>query len=155
MNVNTMKPFNFFLIIFLIVILGGFIYFKDGFSKTEAKADTPKPFQPQVLYDRIQYLDYSSQSFITSQKNGRTLLFFAATTWCSNCIELEKEIKAHISELPRDVTILKVDYDNDKETKAKYAVTMQTTLILLDKNGKETKRWIGTASFDDLMQNIN
>lgn len=82
-------------------------------------------------------------------------MFFAATTWCSNCVELEKGIKTHINELPKDITILKVDYDNDKETKATYAVTMQTTLVLLDKNGKEIKRWIGTGSFDDLMQNIN
>ena len=155
MNVNTMKPFNFFVIIFLIVILAGFIYFKDGFTKTEARVNTSGSSQPQVLYDRVQYLDYSNQSFITSQKNVRTLLFFAATTWCSNCIELAKGIKAHISELPKDITILKVDYDNDKETKATYAVTQQTTLVLLDKNGRETKRWIGTASFNDLIQNIN
>lgn len=140
---------------FLVAILGGFIYFKDGFTKTEAQTNTSEISQPQVLYNRVQYLDYSNQSFITSQTNGKTLLFFAATTWCSNCVELEKGIKAHINELPKDITILKVDYDNDKETKAKYAVTQQTTLVLLDKNGKELKRWIGTGIFDDLIQNIN
>ncbi len=150
-----MKASNIFFIIFLTAILAGLIYFKDGFSKIEAKSDTSESSQPQVLYDRIQYLDYSSQNFVVSQKNGRTLLFFAATTWCSNCIELEKQIKAHITELPRDITILKVDYDNDKETKAEYAAAIQTTLVLLDKNRKEIKRWIGTGSFDDLMRNID
>lgn len=150
-----MKPFNFFVILLLIIILGGFIYFKDGFTKTEVKADVSGISQNQVFYDRIQYLDYSDQNFSNSQRAGRTLLFFAATTWCSNCVELEKQIKTHLSDLPKDLTILKVDYDNDAKTKANYAVTSQTTLVLLDKNAKEIKRWIGTNSFNDLMQNIN
>ena len=59
------------------------------------------------------------------------------------------------TELPSDSTILKVDYDKDKEMKAKYGVTMQTTLILLHMNDTEEKRWIGTGSFDDLLENIN
>lgn len=152
---GSMKSFNFFIIVFLFVILGGFIYFKDGFTKTEVKADTTENSRNQILYDRIQYLDYSNQNFINSQKNGRTLLFFAATTWCSNCVELEKQIQAHLSDLPKDITILKVDYDRDTKTKNEYGVTMQTTLVLLNENGKEIKRWIGTGSFTDLMQNIN
>lgn len=150
-----MKPFNFFVIVFLIIIAAGFIYFKDGFTKASVKADTPEASQNQVLYDRIQYLDYSNQNFINSQKVCRTLLFFAATSWCSNCAQLDRQIKQHISELPKDLTILKVDYDNDTKTKAKYTVTSQTTLVLLDKNEKEIKRWIGTGSFNDLMQNLN
>jgi len=150
-----MKSSNFFIIIFLLTILGGLTFFKGGFSKPKTNAEAPKASQSQVLYDRAQYLDYSEKNFASSQKTGRTLLFFAATTWCSNCVELEKQIKTHISELPNDITILKVDYDNDRETKAKYLVTMQTTLVLLDGNGDEIKRWIGTGSFDDLMENIN
>lgn len=148
-----MKSFNFFIIIFLVIIFGGFIFFKDGLNKPKTVISASELSQPQILYDRINYLDYSEQSFLLAKKTGRTLFFFAATTWCSNCVALDKEIKARMIELPKDITILKVDYDNDKETKAKYSVTMQTTLILLDKNGKEIKRWIGT-SFDDLIENI-
>lgn len=148
-----MKPFNFLIIIFLTTILGGSILYKDGFTKPEIQTRALEPSQSQVLYDRIKYLDYSEQNLASSQKFGKTVLFFAATTWCSNCIALDKEIKTRIRELPRNVTILKVDYDNNKKTKAKYVVTMQTTLVLLDKNGREIKRFIGT-SFDNLIQNL-
>ncbi len=150
-----MKLFNFFIVLFLLLILGGFLFFKDGFNSLSENARASQTVPSPVLVNRMQYLDYSDQNLVISEKYGKTVLFFAATTWCSNCAELERGIKARVSELPEDITILKVDYDNDKETKAKYAVTIQTTLVLLDKNGKEIKRWIGTASFDDLMQNIN
>lgn len=150
-----MKRFNSLIIIFLVIILGGLIFFKDGFTRLETQTNASESSQPQILYDRMQYLDYSEQNFASAKKLGRTVLFFAATTWCSNCIELEKQIRAHIGELPKDITILKVDYDNDTKTKAAYAATQQTTLVLLNENGKEIKRWVGTGEFTDLMQNIN
>lgn len=149
-----MKPFNFFIVLFLLVILGGFIFFKDGFNKLQQNTRAAESFPSQVLMDRMQYIDYSGQNLELSKKFGKTVLFFAATTWCSNCAALDAEIKNRVSQLPPDVTILKVDYDNDKQTKAKYGVTMQTTLVLLDRNGRETKRWIG-STFDDLVQNLN
>lgn len=150
-----MKMFNFFITLFLLLILGDFIFLKDGFNKLQQSTSAAESFPPKVLMDRIQYLDYSDQNQRLSEKFGKTVLFFAATTWCSNCAALDAEIKKKISQLPPDITILKVDYDNNKQTKARYAVTMQTTLILIDKNGREIKRWIGRGSFDDLMQNIN
>lgn len=149
-----MKPFNIFIGLFLLMILGGFILFKDGFNKLQQSTSASESSPQHVLIDRMQYLDYSDQNLRIAEKFGKTVLFFAATTWCSNCAALDAEIKKRVSELPSDVTILKVDYDNDKETKAKYSVTIQTTLVLLDGNGRETKRWIG-STFDDLTQNLN
>lgn len=149
-----MKLFNFFVVIFLVIILGSFLFFKDGFNKLQQTTKASESSPPQVLMDRMQYLDYSDQNLKLSEKFGKTVLFFAATTWCSNCAALDTEIKKRVSELPSNVTILKVDYDNDNQTKAKYGVTLQTTLVLLDGNGKETKRWIG-STFDDLVQNLN
>lgn len=150
-----MKPFNLFLIVLLTIILGGMFFFRDRFTKLELQTNASESSQGETLYDRVSYKDYTESNLLSSERNGKTVLFFAATTWCSNCIALEKEIKAHLNELPKDVTILKVDYDNDKKMKAKYGVTVQTTLILLDSNGKEIKRWIGTSSFDDLLSNLN
>jgi len=66
---------------------------------------------------------------------------------------LEKEIIERNTEIPKDVTIIKVDYDNDKVMNRKYGVTSQHTLIVLDKNGKELKRWLG-GGFNTLLQQI-
>lgn len=144
-----MKPFNIFLTVFLAVILIGFIFFKDGFSKSQDNSS----FSNKALVNRVNYLNYSEQYSSSSKRTSKTLLFFAATTWCQTCSQLDKEIMERSQELPSDLTILKVDYDNDKVTKAKYGVTAQHTLIQLDNNGNEVKRWIG-GNFDALIQNI-
>lgn len=141
------------LAIILAVSSIGFIFFKDEFVSSQ-KVATASSEPAQILCDRVNYLDYSDQNLSSSQKYGKTLLFFAATVWCSNCIIINEGIKKRDTEIPQDITILKVDYDNDREMKAKYGVTMQTTLILLDNKGNEIKRWIGT-DFDDLIDNLN
>lgn len=149
-----MKPFNIFIGLSLLVILGGFILFKDGFHRLQQSTSASESSPPQVLMDRMKYLDYSDQNLKIAEKFGKTALFFAATTWCSSCAALDAEIKKRVLELPSNVTILKVDYDRDLQTKAEYGITMQTTLVLLDGNGKETKRWIG-STFDNLVQNLD
>ena len=141
-----MKPFNILLILSLIVIGVGFVFFKDGFFTKSSNSE--------ILMDRVNYRNYSDQNLASAQKNGRPVLFFAATIWCQTCQTLEKEIKERGNSLPPDVTILKVDYDNDKEMKRKWGIIMQHTLIVLDQNGNENKRWIG-GNLDALIQNLN
>jgi len=147
---TSMKPFNFFLIIFLILIVSGFVYFKNT-SNTQF-AENSKAQEPRE--DVTGYLEYSPENQTSSQFKGESVLFFAATTWCQTCSALEEEIIERNEEIPNDITILKVDYDNDKKMNAKYGVTAQHTLIVLDQNGKEVNRWIG-GGFDTLLQQIN
>lgn len=135
----SMKPFNIFIILSLIIIVSGFVFFKDGFITAKSDPSTSS----QLLMDRMSYLDYSENNKVVAQKYGKSVLFFAATMWCQTCSELDKEIKERIVDIPSDVTILKVDYDNDREMKARYNVIQQHTLVVLDKNGNEVKRWIG------------
>ncbi len=149
------KSIRLILLITLVLsaVSAGAIFTK-GNARTVENVSIPEQEQAQVLYDRVNYLDYSDHAYSSAQKYGKTLLFFAATSWCSNCTEIDREIKNRNSELPKDITILKVDYDHDAAMKAKYSVVHQTTLILFDKNGTEVKRWIGT-DFDNLLKNLD
>jgi len=144
-----MKPFNIFIILSVLVILVGFVFFKNGFNKTQSAILK----QDELLLDVPGYLKYNETNFSNAKQKGKSVLFFAATTWCQTCAELEKEIIERGAEIPKDVTILKVDYDNDRAMKQKYGVTTQHTLIVLDKNGKEVKRLIGIY-FDTLLQGL-
>jgi len=137
----------------LIAILGGFIFLKDGF-KGGQNTTTNRVEKPELLMDVMSYTDYSDSTLANSQLKGTSILFFAATTWCQTCSELEKEILSRVNEIPTDMTILKVDYDNDKAMNAKWSVTSQHTLVVLDENSKEVKRWIG-GGFDTLLQQVN
>ncbi len=144
-----MRPFNIFIAISLIVILGGFVFFKDGFNKAQPKSNV----QTELRMDIPGYLTYSDAMLAKTRLKGKSILFFAATRWCQSCSELEKEIIERQPEIPEGVTILKVDYDNDKAMNQRYGVTSQHTLVLLDKNGQEVKRWLG-GDFDTLLQQI-
>ncbi len=140
-----MKPFNIFIAISLVTVAIGFLFFRDGFNK---------PQNTVVLMDRLNYVDYTEQNLESAKRNGRPVLFFAATIWCQTCQALEKEILEKGNTIPADVIILKVDYDNDREMNRKWGVTSQHTLIVLDQNGNEVKRWIG-GNLDALIQNLN
>ncbi|MBI2596011.1 thioredoxin family protein [Candidatus Daviesbacteria bacterium] len=145
-----MKLFNIFIAISLVAIAIGFLFFRNGFNKPQ---NTVSNTNSPVLMDRLNYIDYTEQNLESAKRNGRPVLFFAATIWCQTCQALEKEIKESGNSLPPDVTILKVDYDNDKVMNNKYRVTSQHTLIVLDKNGNEVKRWIG-GNLDLLIQQL-
>ncbi|MBI2028212.1 MAG: thioredoxin family protein [Candidatus Levybacteria bacterium] len=148
-----MKPFNIFVILILAIITIGFIFFKDMFNLPQNKTESESSNNP-ILMDRINYLDYTKESLNSSKGSGRSVLFFAATTWCQTCSQLDKEIKENAQRLPSDVTILKVDYDNDREMKRAWGITIQHTLIVLDKDGKEIKRWVG-GNFDLLLRELS
>ncbi|PJA55387.1 hypothetical protein CO165_03825 [Candidatus Roizmanbacteria bacterium CG_4_9_14_3_um_filter_33_18] len=150
------KMNKYLLIIVVGLIFTGGVFFLKGQIESVSHDQNINEYDKTtipVLYDLEQYKEYSEQNFRFSKAHGKTVLFFAATTWCSNCVALEKEIKERITEIPKDIIILKVDYDNDKTMKTKYAIIMQTSLILLDNNGKEINRWIGT-NFNNLLDNI-
>lgn len=146
---KKVKKINVFFGIVLIAVIGGFVFLNNNFQNTKPSKDSDQ----KVLMDMVNYRDYSENNLSVSKKSGKTVLFFAATKWCQTCIMLEREIKERLSEIPSDITILKVDYDNDKQMKTKYRVTQQHYLIVLDENGKEVKRWIG-GNFDLMLNEL-
>ncbi|MDD2766598.1 MAG: FAD-dependent oxidoreductase [Candidatus Moranbacteria bacterium] len=138
------------------VIVFGFVFvlYTASIEQDDVTLSAVRPdLKNQVFANHLQYVDYSPESYVFAKQSGRVVLFFAATTWCSNCVVLDQEIRERLNELPQDVIVVKVDFDKDREMKIKHKVTLQTTLILLGSEGKEVKRWIGT-DFNQLLDNI-
>lgn len=96
--------------------------------------------QSEVLASN--YITYSPTAFADAKKEGKTILFFWAP-WCGTCSFLDDELRKRSSELPKDLTILRTNYDVETELKNKYAITSQHTLVQVDKDGNEIKKWIG------------
>lgn len=88
------------------------------------------------------YVTYSQATLAKAQGQGRTVLFFHAP-WCPTCRALDTELQKKSQTLPADVTILQVDYDTEKALKQHYNVVTQHTLVQIDANGNEIKKWIG------------
>jgi thiol-disulfide isomerase/thioredoxin len=83
------------------------------------------------------YKDYSEEALANSNKVN--LLFFHAP-WCPQCRALEKSIQE--SDLPADVAIFKVDYDSNQTLRQKYGVTIQTTVVKLNSQGEQEKKFV-------------
>jgi thiol-disulfide isomerase/thioredoxin len=98
------------------------------------------------------YEDYNEAAF--NQTEGRRVLFFHAP-WCPQCRALDASIKA--GTVPSGVTIFKTDYDSNQELRQKYGVTIQTTLVEVDENGNEVKKYVAydEPTFDAVMAAMN
>jgi thiol:disulfide interchange protein len=162
-----MKPASIFSIIAVLVLAGAAVLYnqlstQSAIDQTITLTNSNNEIQPdnrpdstagapsvdgippaEVAFETNTYVDYSPTTQAAAQQQGTTVLFFAATEWCQTCSALEAEILEKSDQIPAQVTILKVDYDNDSAMKSRYGVTTQHTLIVLDKSGSEVKRWVG------------
>lgn len=98
------------------------------------------------------YTQYSKDK-LTNETN---IIFFAAG-WCPSCAELDSNLSSATS-IPDGYTILKTDYDNSQEIREKYGVTIQHTLVQVDKDGNLIKKVNGLYSvftLEDIIQEFN
>ncbi|PTL58519.1 thioredoxin [Paraconexibacter algicola] len=79
------------------------------------------------------YVEYSPAALAAA--DGTRLLFFHAS-WCTQCRALEQSIRDE--GLPAGVTVLKVDYDERQDLRQRYGVTLQTTVVRVDAEGRKT-----------------
>lgn len=128
-------------ILFLIMASGTYIFVlkntrvtQDGSSVENTEIRSPQPPSGGI---RGKYIEYTEDSFTSAR--GTRLLFFHAP-WCPQCRALDESIKG--SDLPDDVVIFKVDYDSNQALRAKYGVTLQTTVIKTDGKGDKAGGYV-------------
>ncbi len=100
-----------------------------------------------MISSNDQYKDYDDV-LLSTLIGSRILLFFHAD-WCPTCQNFEKQILK--TTLPKDVVILKVDYDTVTELKQKYSILSQSTFVQVDSNGNMYKRWLGKSELSDII----
>ena len=66
-----------------------------------------------------------------------------------------KDIKAHLKDIPKDVTILRVNYDDATDLKELYSVTGQYTFVQVDNSGKLIKKWRGGSTLKEVLAQLN
>jgi thiol-disulfide isomerase/thioredoxin len=76
-------------------------------------------------------------------------LFFHASR-CPACKAAESNIIANKDTIDSNLVILKVDYDTAIELKKQYAITSQTSYVLLNTDGTLNKKSVGMTSLEDI-----
>lgn len=149
----------------ILVIIGaggaGYVYWQNAMTAAkqneqsatrETAAATPSSSvaesaakQPGV------YEEY--QEGLAASTDGVKLLFFHAP-WCPQCRMIEADIKS--DGVPDGVTILKVDYDTNQALRQTYGVTLQTTFVEIDGDGKEIEKFVAynEPTFDSVKANL-
>ena len=86
--------------------------------------------------------------------NKDLVLFFSASRDPTD-EELDSDIEEHISRIPENTVILKIDYDTDTVLKKSFNVAEQNTIIFLDKEWKEkTRRAVGITTLSQIVDVI-
>ena len=85
------------------------------------------------------YEAYSPEK-VAAAENKKVLLFFYAP-WCPICRPLDANITANAMSIPKDILILKVNYDSEIALRQKYGVTVQHTIVEVDATGEMQKKW--------------
>lgn len=111
---------------------------------------TPTPSSGSVLAGS--YEPYSPEK-VARADEGDVVLFFRAS-WCPTCRAVDADIKAHLDNIPVNLTILDVDYDSSTELKKKYGVVYQHTFVQVDAQGNLLKKWSGSPTLAALVAQV-
>jgi len=103
------------------------------------------------------YVEYSEGALDIASSDRRVLFFYAS--WCPTCRPADANFKQNESQIPEDVTLIRVNYNDpetdqeEKELAKKYAVTYQHTYVQINGTGEEITKWNG-GQLDELLANI-
>lgn len=84
---------------------------------------------------------------------GEVVLFFHSVS-CPACELLDKDIKVNATRIPKDVKILKIDYDTATDLKQRYGVSSPHVLIQVNSKGDRITQWNLSSTLSDLVTRI-
>jgi thiol-disulfide isomerase/thioredoxin len=119
-------------------------------TETPTTEDPPASMNEETIENQTGTYTPYSKNALTDKTN---VIFFAAS-WCPTCRALDRAINENLSDIPGELTILKADYDTETALKQKYGVTYQHTMVQVDQDGNQIKKWNGGYSVEDIVENI-
>jgi len=102
--------------------------------------------------DHTKIMVLTEQNFQNQIKSGLTLVDFWAE-WCMPCKMMIPVLNGVAEEVNEDTTVGKINIEQHQTVAAKYNVRSIPTMILF-KNGKEFKRYVGVKSKEFLVNQI-
>ena len=123
---------------------------QDQVNNEKTVTESPAPSDSNdVSGDYISYEVYKSQ--IEKYSDSRVILFFNAS-WCSTCKIARDNFEASLNEIPADMAIVLVDFDNSNELRKKFGITLQHTFVHIDANEVVISKWSGSTTVSQLIE---
>jgi len=145
-----------------ILALPVLIFLVSLFAVAETKTATASPSMMAASDAASNFFDvnglgpsvllYSGEKQAQALAKKFTTVYFFAATWCPTCRASYKDIVANYAKFPPDFRLIYVNYDTEKELKAKYGVSYQDTLVSIDGTGKLKKMWNGSFNVDAIIK---
>lgn len=133
----------------VILVFVSYYYTKKNQTAMEPK-DTMMVQEEKVKTNDASYIPFTPTVLADAASNRRVLYFYA--NWCPTCIPAGADFEKNVSMLPIDVTVIRVNYNDegtDKDEKAlatKYGITYQHTFVQIDTEGNIVTKWNGGAT---------
>lgn len=135
-----------------IIYLIGFITFivvLIGLSIVITKKEQKKEIEKENSVTKINSTTFEKEVLNSDKK---VLIDFYAD-WCGPC-KMVSPIVAEIGQENKNIKVVKINIDDEKELTKKYKITSIPTLVVI-KNGKEITRGIGALSKQRILELIS
>ena len=93
---------------------------------------------------------YSAAALESAEKAGQPVALHFHADWCPTCRAQDKVLQSLKAEKGLDITVLTVDYDNEKALERRFKINMQSTFVVL-KGDKESARLVGDTSSEKIV----
>lgn len=113
-----------------------------------ATPDTSEVAQPSAGVF-ISLADYQASA---ADYSGTKVVYFFNASWCSTCKVARDNFEASLNEIPADLTLVLVDFDDSQSLRVSYGVTIQHTFVQIDDNGELLKKWSGSTTIPELIE---
>jgi hypothetical protein len=96
------------------------------------------------------YISYETYSAAPEKYSASNVVLFYNAYWCSTCKAARDGF-----DIPEDLTIVLVDFDENTEMRKKHDVIVQHTFIQIDSAGNELQRWYGSTTVAEIEAKIS
>jgi thiol-disulfide isomerase/thioredoxin len=88
------------------------------------------------------YKQYSADTERAELAAGKRVVIFFYADWCPDCRKADVAFKTQPQAIPENVTVLKIDYNSDKQLERKLGVLSRHTFVEVDKDGNAINKWV-------------
>ncbi len=118
----------------------------DTMAKEDSANDTDTMMDDKTTASHGSYLPLTDYNSNKEKYDDSTVVYFFHASWCHICQGIEEEITSNNSaDIPKNVTLVKTDFDSETSLRQKYGVTTQYTFVQVDKDGNLVKKWNATS----------